>query len=555
VLIFADPADRNTHHGAAIATRPQPAPLPAPTPRTQALTVAVALMLVFSALGTQLVRLGQRADIMISASMAEPVATSHSRPDIVDRSGRLLATDVEVHSLYADPARVLDRDELVEQLSTVLPDFDAEDVRRALADRQRRFLWLRRGLSPRLAQAVNDLGLPGLGFKKELRRAYPLGSLAGHILGHVNASNLGVFGIERHIDETAAPEPAHSARTTERPPVRLSIDVAAQGALESELADTSSRLNAAGAAAIVMDANSGEIVAAASLPRADPSKFGDVDRPDRRDRLQNGAFELGSIFKAFTIAMSLDMGRVTPASVIDVRQPITSGRYEFKDKIDRPLTVSEVFVLSSNIGTAQLALDAGTSEQKLFLARAGLLSPMRTEAGPITPPDVPSNWERTETITISYGHGLSVAPMQFTAAAAALVNGGLSVKPTFLKRGPSAAPLERTRIISPETSAAIRAMMRANVTEGTGRRAEVPGYDIGGKTGTAEIPGPRGYRNGAVISSFFAAFPISAPRYVALVMVFEPKPSAETGGKVLAGVTAAPAAGRILARLGPLLER
>jgi cell division protein FtsI (penicillin-binding protein 3) len=562
MLIFTERRPTASRRRPPAAVLPAPArrsALSEPGPMYQMTGIALCLGLVFTAIAAQVVRLGYRADGNLPrANLVKTVADTHARPDILDRNGRLLATDVEVYSFFVDPSRRIDRDELIERLSTVLPDIDTPELRRDLADTDRQFLWVRRGLSPRVASEVHNLGIPGLSYRKELRRAYPLGALAGHTLGQVNTSNLGVSGIERHIDEIAV-EVAPAARPSERPPLRLSIDVAAQAALEAELADTQRRLSAKGAAAVIMDANTGEIVAASSLPRADPHRPYHPQDPLNRDRLQHGTYELGSIFKAFTVAMALDVGRVTPETMIDVRQPLILGRRELNDPhpAGRPLSVSEIFILSSNVGTGKLALDAGTSEQRLFLARAGLLSGIRTEAGPIAPPQIPARWERTETITISYGHGLALAPLQFAAAAAALVNGGVIVEPTYLQR-PAGAPLpERARLISEATSEAIRQMMRRNVTEakGTGRRADVPGLEVGGKTGTADIAGPRGYRNGGVISSFLAAFPMSAPKYVALVLVFEPKGNAETGGKVLAGVTAAPAMGRILARVAPLLER
>ncbi len=558
-----------------------------PARKLQAIGVGLVLTAVFGTIAGQVVRLGQRGDNAISIAMAEPVTVTHSRPDIVDRNGRLLATDVEVHSLYVDPARVLDRDELVEKLGAVLIDLDQDDLRRELGDRNRRFLWLRRGLAPRVAQQVHDLGLPGLSFRRELRRAYPQGPLAGHVLGAVNADNRGISGIERHIDETMGIDAVQAARPPDRPPVRLSIEVAAQAGLERELTDTMVRLDAAGAAGAVIDVATGEIIAAASVPGVEPGRPLDASTDlARRDRLQGGTFEVGSIMKAFTVAMALDGGRAKLDTVLDVRTPIEVGRYTIKDlhPAGRPLSVAEIFTLSSNVGTGMLALDSGTAEQKMFLARAGLLSNLRTEAGPIAAPQIPSRWDKIETITISYGHGMAVAPLQFLAAGAALVNGGTTIEPTYLRQlgqsrakasDGSRAPESREttggsttgfsdgssrasmRVISAETSAAMRAVMRANVSEptATGRRADVPGMEIGGKTGTADIPGPRGYKAGGVISSFFAAFPMSAPRYAALVMVFEPKPKAETGGKVLAGVTAAPAAARILARLGPILDR
>jgi cell division protein FtsI (penicillin-binding protein 3) len=558
MLILAQP--RAASDGPVITPTKPPAPvrpLPEPTRHSQASFVALALGALFLAVGAQLVRLTVTAELPMMAAVVEPVAISYSRPDIVDRNGRLLATDVEVHSLYADPAKVFDIDEALEKLKPILPELDVGELYKALSDRERRFVWVRRGLTPRYAQTVHDLGLPGFGFRKELRRVYPLGALAGHILGRVDADNKGTAGIERHIDETVGIDPVHAVRPSEKPPVRLSLDVGAQAGLEAELADAMSRHGAPAAAALVMDANTGEIVAAASLPRVDPARAADAIDPAKKDRLQNGTYELGSIFKMMTLAMALDRGQVTPQTLIDVRTPLKAGRFEIADlhALGRPLTVTEVFLHSSNVGAGMIALEAGTATQRAFLERLGLLGPIKTEAGPVAAPQMPARWDRTETITIAYGHGLAVAPVQFAAAAGALINGGTVLQPTYLVRKDRSSRGSATPVVSAETTAAMRTLMRSNVTEasGTGKRADVQGYEIGGKTGTADIPGPRGYRQGGVISSFLAAFPMSAPRYVALVMLFEPKPTAESGAKVLAGVTAAPVAGRLIARIGPLL--
>ncbi len=556
MLILAHPRTPSERSQAA---QPEPAiPLPEPRAADQVRLVGGALSLLFLAVAGQLASLAWKAESMVSAAMVEPVATSFSRPDIVDRNGRLLATDVEVHSLYADPARVLDADEAIEKLAALLPGLDEADLRKSLSDGSKRFVWVRRGLTPKVAQTVHDLGLPGFGFRKELRRAYPLGALAGHVLGRVDADNKGIAGVEAYIDEHVGIDAVHATRPSDRAPVRLSIDMAVQAGLEAELADAMARYQTVSAGALLMDAKSGEIVAAASLPRVEPARAADVTDQAKRDRLQSGTYELGSIFKLMTIAMALDRKQATLGTMVDVRVPLNVGRFEIKDlhPAGRPLSVSEIFIHSSNVGAAMLALEAGTPAQKEFLARAGLVSEMTTEAGTVAVPRTPNHWDRAETITIAYGHGLAVAPLQFAAGAAALVNGGMSVVPTYLVRSAASGAPPVTRVISEATSRDIRTLMRANVTDasGTGRRADVEGYEVGGKTGTADIAGPRGYRQGGVISSFFAAFPMSSPRYVALVLLFEPKPSAETGGKVLAGLTAAPVAAGIMRRIGPLLD-
>jgi cell division protein FtsI (penicillin-binding protein 3) len=508
----------------------------------------------FGVIGAQLVRLGLQGKPEVRASVAEPVGRNFSRPDLTDRKGRLLATDIEVHSLYADPALILDADEASEKLSAMFPDLDAVDVRRLLSDPARRFVWLKRGLSPARARHVHELGLPGLAFRKELRRVYPMGASAGHVLGAVNIDNKGVSGLERAIDDAGDAEPVLGTARTAKSAWASSIDIGAQHGVEQELAAALSRYGARAAAALVMDASSGEIVAAASVPGVDPTRPSDAADPARLDRLVLGTYELGSIFKSLTIADALDAGVVTLETMVDVREPLKAGPFTIRDlhPQGRPMTVRDIFLHSSNVGAAMIALKGGAEHQRAFLTRLGLTHGMRLETGPVASPQVPQRWDRTETITISYGHGLAVAPVQFMAAFAGLVNGGQKVTPTFRMR--EAKPYEPiTTLISATTSARMRELMRLNVTHasGTGRRAEAEGYRVGGKTGTAEMAGVGGYTKKSVISSFAAAFPMDAPRYVMLVMLFEPQGQDETKGQITAGVNAAPVAGRIVARIAP----
>jgi cell division protein FtsI (penicillin-binding protein 3) len=520
------------------------------------LIAMIVMALAFMAVGAQLVRLALPSQSETTSSLSETVSGNYARPDIVDRNGRLLASDVEAYSLFADPARVLDRDEIVEKLASVFPDLDANGVRKDLADRSRRFVWIRRGLSPRTAQQVHNLGLPGLDFRRELRRAYPGGPLAGHVLGYVNIDNRGVAGIERYVDDQVGIDAVQAATLTERAPVRLSLDLGVQHAVESELADAMRRYEAKGAAGLVLDANSGEILASASFPEVDPGRPSMSLDTTRADKIAGSTFELGSVFKTVTLALALEGGFAKLDTVLDVRQPLAAGRFTIRDlhPVGRPLTVAEVFVHSSNVGAAMLGTRAGPQKLQTFLQTLGLMTNMQTEEGPIASPQLPAHWGQVETMTVSYGHGLAVSPLQFAVAAAALLNGGNKVSPTFLKRVPDAEPA-RVSLLSAATSAHMRELMRLNVTDpaGTGKRAAVPGYAIGGKTGTAEIPGPGGYRERAVISSFLAAFPIDKPKYLVFVLLFEPKPTHAAGGEVLAALNAAPTTGRIIARIGPVL--
>jgi cell division protein FtsI (penicillin-binding protein 3) len=517
------------------------------------------LLLAFSAVAVQLLRLATQSGPRARIATAEAPPTTWARPDIVDRHGRLMATDRAVSSLFADPHILLDLDEAVEKVTAVLPNLNAADLRRALSDRSRRFVWVARGLAPEEAQAIHNLGLPGLGFRTELKRYYPLGPLGGHVLGAVSVDNRGLAGIERMLDETGLVDPTRAPERSLRPPVRLALDIGVQHAVAEELRRAVRQYGANAAAALVIDVRTGEIVAAVSLPELDPNRLAELIDPARLDRLTGGTFELGSVYKIITIALALEAGLADLETVLDVRQPLRAGGHVIKDLYPqgRPLSVREVFLHSSNVGAGMLALQAGSERQRAFLARLGLLDPMRTEAGPVAPPQLPGAWGRTETITIAYGHGLAVAPLQFAAAAAAIVNGGEKAAPTFLlsAEAPAAARPAGERVVAPAVSASLRELMRLGVTHkaGTGRRAEAEGYGVGGKTGTAELPGRGGYREKAVISSFLGAFPMDAPRFLTFVMLFEPQGTDETRGRITAGVNAAPVTRRIVERIAPLL--
>ncbi len=521
--------------------------------RLRAIAVTGLVMLSFLAVGGQLIRLAAiNSGPTLQSNISEPVAQSFSRPDLVDRSGRLFATDVENPSLFADPALILDRDEVVEKLRKVLPELNARELRRDLSDRNKRFVWIKRQIAPHLAQKVHDLGMPGIAFRTELKRAYPLSSLAGHVLGAVNIDNRGVAGLERYLDDSGSVEAVHGATLSERAPVRLSLDVGVQHSLTEELQEATQRYKAEAATGLVMDVNTGEVLASASLPEPDP-RLGSVADTQQTDRLTGGTYELGSIFKMLTVAQSLDAGTATLDTIYDVRQPLVEGRFTIKDlhPIGRPASVRDIFLHSSNVGAAMMALKAGGDSQKAFLGKLGLLEGGRTEAGPVATPQVPQRWERIEQITVSYGHGLAVTPLQFAAAAAALLNGGELVKPTFLRgREP-----KKTRVVSAETSRRINELMRLNVTDpaGTGKRADVPGYRVGGKTGTAEMAATGGYAKKSVISSFVAAFPMEKPQYVVMIMLFKPQGTEETKNEITSGHNAAPTAGRVIARVAPLL--
>jgi cell division protein FtsI (penicillin-binding protein 3) len=523
------------------------------------LLLGLGLVGCFALIGAQLVRLAVSGGaVEHQLSLAEPAARTHARPEIVDRHGRLIATDVAVPSLYADPRLVLDRDEAVEKLKTVLPDLDERELLRQLSEEGRRFVWIKRQITPRLAQAVHDLGLPGIGLRKELKRFYPAGPLLAHVLGQVNTDNRGISGLERHIDDSAGAEPVHAPAQSRQGATRLSIDLAVAHAVREELADAMRRYQAKGAVGLVLDVTTGEIIGAASLPDYDPNRPGEARDAARLDRLAGGVFEMGSVLKLVTVAMALEHGLGSPESTWDAREPIVLGSHTIKERYGAPriLTTREAFAQSSNVAAGLMALAAGPERQRAFLERVGLIEQMRTEAGPVAPALLPPRWDKLESVTISYGHGLAVAPLQLAAVAAGLVNGGRRVQPTFLGAIRPDGLLHLTPIIRPEVSAQLRELLQLAVTHpyATGRRASIEGLAIGGKTGTADIPKAGGYARGAVIASFLAVFPIEQPRYLTLVSVFEPEPTIETLAQVTAGSNAAPTTARLVTRIAPLLE-
>ena len=329
---------------------------------------------------------------------------------------------------------MIDPDEASEKLAAIFPDLDAAELRAGLADRSRRFMWIKRGLPPAMAQRIHDLGLPGLAFRDEPKRAYPQGRLAGHVLGSVGIDNRGLAGIERHIDDALGLETGYSSDYA-RPPVTLTLDLGAQHGLEEELSLALAQYGASGAAGVIMDLSNGAVLAAATLPDIDPGRPVEAMIADRVDRLGMATYELGSVLKIFTVAMALEHGLATPSSVIDVRVPLQVGRWTIRDVAPsgRPLTVREVLVQSSNIGVAQLGLQAGAARQRAFLERLGLVDAMRWEAGALGLPRLPARWGEAEVATISYGYGIAVSPLQFATAAVPLINGGRRVRPHVIE--------------------------------------------------------------------------------------------------------------------------
>jgi cell division protein FtsI (penicillin-binding protein 3) len=522
-------------------------------PRT-VLTVAL-FAFAFVVLGARLVALGFDKSDLASANNSGQLSTALDRPEITDRAGRILATDILTGSLYANPQKIIDIDDTVERLVAVLPDLDATTLRHRLsADGQ--FEWVARKLTPRQQARIHELGIPGLHFTPEPQRVYPAGAEAAHVLGHVDVDNKALAGIETWIDRAPRIVKPGSDMSAQPAPVRLAMDLSVQHALRTELADARERYKAKAAAGLVLDIHSGEVVALASLPDYDPNRRGQALEAERYNRLTSGVFEMGSVFKIFTTAAALDLGVTSLTDGYDASEPLRAGVFTISDfhPKSRWLTVPEIFIYSSNIGSARMALDIGVERHKAFLAKLGLLAPLDTEIGRTAAPILPRSWRRINTMTIAYGHGISVTPLQLAAAAATLINGGYRIEPTFLRRSREEARVRAEQVIDARTSAAMRYLFRLNVESGTGGHADATGYRVGGKTGTAEKVVDGQYSTHSLLTSFVGAFPMDAPRYLTLVMLDEPQGTEETSGSATAGVNAAAVTGRLVERIGPMLD-
>jgi len=506
---------------------------------------------------------------MAGAPAEEPRAADSGNPiiaqraDITDRKGRILATNLDTYALYAQPPQMIDPARSAAELVRIFPELDEQELLEDFAG-PRKFLWIRKQISPEQRQAVHDIGDPGLLFGPREMRIYPNGPIASHILGGASygregvssAEVIGVAGVERRFDAYLR-DPAN-----EGAPLQLSLDLTVQSAVEEVLLGGMNLLNARGAAAVLMEAKTGEIVAMASLPDFDPNnrprpliKGSPADSP-LFNRMVQGVYELGSVFKIFTVAQGLEMGLIQPSTMIDTKGPMTWGRFRIRDFHDYgpQLSATDVIVESSNIGTSRIALMFGAEKQREFLGRPGMLEPTEVEMveAPTGKPLLPAQWSEISTMTISYGHGLSVTPLHLAAGYATLANGGIKVTPTLLHNA-NRAPGER--VVSEQTAAATRAMLRAVVSRGTASLGDVEGYEVGGKTGTADKPKENGggYYKDKVISTFAGMFPATDPEYVFVVTFDEP---VETTGSIprrTAGWTAVPVASEMIRRTAPLL--
>jgi cell division protein FtsI (penicillin-binding protein 3) len=525
------------------------------TRQRRRVTLAIAgFVLAFAVISIRLVDLSLSPQIGAEQNSAAEVAPAVRRPDIVDRNGHILATDIQTASLFADAERVLDVDEAIEQLTPVLPDLDVEDLRRKLQSKKR-FVWIKRELTPRQQSAIHNLGIPAFGFRKETRRVYPTGRAAAHALGAVNIDSQGIAGIEKYIEDHRDTLIQRTGEGGAVPAVALSIDLRVQYALRDELVQATQKYSALGGAGIVLDVKTGELVGMVSLPDYDPNQPAEALDEKFLNRNTTGVYELGSTFKTITSAMALDYGVATMESRYDARTPIRVGRFRITDfhGENRVLTVPEIFTYSSNIATARMALDVGMDRHQAFLKRLHMMERLKTEMPEAAMPLWPRDWKPVSTMTIAFGHGISVTPLHLAAAGAALVNGGLFMNPTLLRRDELGARAIAERVVKPETSANIRDLMRMNVEKGTATHARVDGISVGGKTGTAEKVKNGRYDNAALLTSFLGMFPTDDPRYIVLIVLDEPKGIKETHGFRTSGWNAAPVTGRVIRRIAPML--
>ncbi|MEM6373294.1 MAG: penicillin-binding protein 2 [Pseudomonadota bacterium] len=494
---------------------------------------------------------------------AQGAAISAARADIVDRKGRLLATNFETHALYAQPPHMIDPVGAAKGLVAIFPDLNEEKLLKDFTGK-RKFLWIRKKISPEQMQAVHEIGDPGLLFGPRDMRLYPNGSLAAHVMGGasfgkegVNAAEvIGVAGVEKYFDDYLR-DPANGQR-----PLRLSLDLTVQAAAERVLYGGMKIMNAKGATSVLMDVHTGEIVSVVSLPDFDPNNrprpatTGDQSDSPLFNRSVQGVYELGSTFKIFTAAQAVDLGLVNANTIIDTKGPMRVGGFrigEFQNKNYGKLSVSDIIVKSSNRGTGRMALQIGVKRQQEFLKSLGFFeaTPFEIVEARTGKPLLPKRWTDLSAVTVSYGHGLSSSPMHLAAGYAMFANGGYFVAPTILKQN---GPRLGERVMSASSAKAAREMLRAVVTTGTASMGEVAGYAVGGKTGTADKPKPRGgYYDEKVIATFATIFPAHDPKYVLIVTLDEPVETSGDKPRRTAGWTAVPVAAEMIKRIAPLL--
>ncbi len=514
------------------------------------------LLALFAIVAGRLIQLGAIGVDNLSSGQAR-AAISASRPDILDRNGLELASDIRAPSLFAEPRRIIDLDEAVEKLSAELPDLDVKWLRDKL-DGEEGFVWLQREMTPAAQERIFNLGIPGIDFVTESKRFYPGGNVASHILGAVNVDNQGIAGVEKFLDQRdlAVLQDSGLARGRDLKAVNLSIDLRVQYALRAELVDALERYRAIAAAGAIVDVRTGEVLALVSLPDFDPNQPATALQEGRLNRITAGTFELGSTYKTVTLAGALDSGIVQITDEFDATNPIRFGRYVINDYRGkgRVLTLPEVYKYSSNIGTIRIMQTWGKENYRAFLTRIGFDDPLRIELPETTRSNIPEKFSDIVAATASFGHGLSITPLHMVSAVAAFVNNGNYVPATLFPRTRQEAEAMYRPLISPQTSDYVRYLMRLNALEGSGRKMNQisQGYMVGGKTGTADKVVDGRYDNTKNLNAFVSAFPLDNPRYAMIIMVDEPKAENAQSGRT-AGWNAGMVTGRVVRKIAPML--
>ncbi len=533
--------------------------------RVRLMCVALFFMLCFGALGLRLIevtfmgggdlpfkRLVTEPQLLLEheeeVDTAQTVQEPMMRREITDRNGMVLATSIATASLVANPTLIRHEMEVAKGLHAIFPEQSVDSLHARLMQKRSKFLYIKRHLKPSEQEAVNNLGVPGLFFEPDYRRVYPYGGLFAHVIGYVGVDNQGLAGIEKHFDRALEdPVLAHES-------LELSVDLRVQAMLRDELKTAVEEFSAIGATGIIYDIKKGEILGMANLPEFDPHAPGKASADALFNRATLGAYEMGSTFKTFTLASALNEGVTKVAGGYDATNPIQAAGFKISDSHPkgRWLTTPEIYAYSSNIGTVRMALDLGKEKQQEYLRKLGMFDPVSIEMPEIARPLVPRNWGEISTMTVSFGHGISVSPLHVIEGIASVINGGTKASLTLVKNGNAKKP-EGERVITKETSDTMRSMMRLVVEHGTAKGANAEGYRVGGKTGTAEKIVNGRYDADKKIASFIGAFPMDAPRYVVLVMVDEPKGTKATYGYATGGWVAAPTVGRLVQRVAPIL--
>ncbi|MCR6643976.1 MAG: penicillin-binding protein 2 [Terricaulis sp.] len=521
------------------------APNEAAPARNRVRLLALALFAMLLLLAGRAVQLAFAGDPLAEPRRAASAPAPVARADLIDRNGVLLATTVRAYALTADPARVRDPQATAAALIRIFPELQARTLIERMRDTSRRSIYLRRSLTPEDREAVLSLGLSGIGFQPEDRRTYPHATLAAHAIGYTNVDLTPFGGVENGLD-TMIREAGAAGR-----PVRLSLDVRVQFALEEELAAAARAAGAPAAAAIILDGRTGEVYAMATWPSFDPNRFNAFSQAQRNDLVAGAVRELGSIIKPFTVAMALETGASNAREVFDVSEPliVEGTRIVDHEQILGPVTLREILARSSNIGVSRLALRIGAENQRAYLDRLGLIQPASLQVAFNEQPIAPERRGRREIAGLGFGYGLAASPAALAGAYTVFVNDGARVSPTILARdSDSEAPIATTPVFSPETARTVLSYLRSAVTNGTGRAAEAPGLGVAGKTGTAEIwDRTQGYDPSRNFSSFAGVFPAHQPRYV-IVLALDGVGQGGAGGQV-----AAPAVSRTLRRVAPML--